>query len=219
MSVLSCSNALEIADYRRRVAHLYAAVRLRGADESSWRRWCETRRRLLLSHSQSPLPAGARTAAGAPEYYDYDPSWQVVGNVVRCDGRESAFPLEGEEGAAFTKVGTVQFERLGVAHSLGLFWLNSYAGGLFLPFRDETNGVTTYGAGRYVLDTAKGADLGAPPEARSEDDALLLDFNFAYHPSCAWDAQWNCPLAPTKNHLPVAVEAGEREPQPERVAS
>lgn len=89
---------------------------------------------------------------------------------------------------------------------LSVFWLEGYGGGLFLPFRDATSGGETYGAGRYLLDTIKGADLGGDP-ARGE---LLLDFNLAYHPSCAYDPRWNCPLAPRENWLSVAVPVGER---------
>ena len=81
-----------------------------------------------------------------------------------------------------------------------------YGGGVFLPFRDETNGATTYGAGRYVLDTVKGADLGGA------DGRLVVDFNYAYHPSCAYDPRWSCPLAPATNRLVGPVEAGERLP-------
>ena len=78
------------------------------------------------------------------------------------------------------------------------------AGGLFLPFADATNGRDTYGGGRYLLDTVKGADLGGTTTT------LVLDFNFAYHPSCAYDPRWSCPLAPPGNRLPGPVEAGER---------
>jgi len=81
-----------------------------------------------------------------------------------------------------------------------------YAESLFLPFRDATNGTETYGAGRYLLDDAKSADLGGD-QARS---TLILDFNFNYHPSCAFDSKWACPLAPPENRLDVRVEAGER---------
>jgi uncharacterized protein (DUF1684 family) len=73
-----------------------------------------------------------------------------------------------------------------------------------VPLRDATAGTTTYGAGRYLLDTVKGADLGM------EGDRLVLDFNFAYNPSCAYDPRWVCPLAPPPNRLDVAIEAGER---------
>jgi uncharacterized protein (DUF1684 family) len=89
---------------------------------------------------------------------------------------------------------------------LSLFWLPDYAGGLFLSFRDATNGAETYGGGRYLLDTAKSADLGGDPGA----DTLVLDFNFAYQPSCAFDPRWVCPLVPPENHLDLPVRAGER---------
>ena len=89
--------------------------------------------------------------------------------------------------------------------TLEAFWLDAYGGGLFVPFRDATCGGETYGGGRYLLDTAKSADLGA-----DADGQLILDFNFAYHPSCAWDAAWACPLAPPGNRLEAAVRAGER---------
>ena len=73
-----------------------------------------------------------------------------------------------------------------------------------MPFADATSGDETYGAGRYVLDTIKGADLGV------DGDRLVLDFNFAYNPSCSYDPRWVCPLAPPANRLAVAVRAGER---------
>ena len=84
--------------------------------------------------------------------------------------------------------------------------MRGYAGGLFLPFRDATNGAETYGAGRYVLDTAKSADLGGDPAAGT----LVIDLNFAFQPSCALDPLWACPLAPPSNRLEARVEAGER---------
>ena len=86
-----------------------------------------------------------------------------------------------------------------------MFWLLDYAGGFFLSFRDATSGDETYGAGRYVLDTAKGADLGADGSGR-----LVVDFNFSYQPSCSYDPQWSCPLPPRENWLTMPIRAGER---------
>jgi uncharacterized protein (DUF1684 family) len=91
-------------------------------------------------------------------------------------------------------------------HRLALYWLEAYGGGVFLPFRDETSGTETYGAGRYLLDTVKGADLG------EEGGRLVLDFNLAYNPSCAYDPRWACPLAPPENRLTIPIRAGERVP-------
>jgi uncharacterized protein (DUF1684 family) len=103
-------------------------------------------------------------------------------------------------------VGRVVFTLLGSERSLDAFWLEGYAGGLFVPFKDGTSGTETYGAGRYLLDTVKGADLG------ETEGGLVLDFNFAYAPSCAHDPRWACPLAPPGNVLSVPVRAGERSP-------
>ena len=87
---------------------------------------------------------------------------------------------------------------------LNLYWIEGYGGGLFLPFRDATNGRVSYGGGRYLYDTIKGADLGAGSES------VLLDFNFAYNPSCAYNDRWVCPLSPPENWLPQAIRAGEK---------
>ncbi len=74
------------------------------------------------------------------------------------------------------------------------------------PSATRRTGPETYGAGRYVLDAAKGADLGGDPAA----SRLVIDFNFAYQPSCAFDPRWACPLAPPENRLDLVVPAGER---------
>ena len=106
----------------------------------------------------------------------------------------------------FQRVGRARFELHGQEATLDLYWLEAYGGGLFLPFRDTTSGRETYGAGRYLLDTVKGADLGM------DGARLVLDFNHAYNPSCAYDPRWVCPLAPPANRLPFPVRAGEMTP-------
>ena len=108
---------------------------------------------------------------------------------------------------SFTRFGYARFSLKARKLSLELYWIQGYGGGIFLPFRDATSAVSTYGAGRYLIDTVKGADLGG------QGDRLLLDFNFAYNPSCAYDPRWVCPLAPPANRLDVAVAAGERIPR------
>lgn len=106
----------------------------------------------------------------------------------------------------FTRIGFVDVPFPAGPRRLGLYWMAGYAGGLFLPFRDATNGAETYGAGRYLLDSAKSADLGSGAAART----LILDFNFAFQPSCSFDPRWSCPLSPPENRLDIRVEAGER---------
>jgi uncharacterized protein (DUF1684 family) len=102
------------------------------------------------------------------------------------------------------RFGLAHFRLLETDASLELYWLEGYGGGVFAPFADATSGRETYGAGRYVLDTIKGADLG------EVDGRLVLDFNFAYQPSCSYDPRWTCPLAPPANRLALPVRAGER---------
>ena len=70
----------------------------------------------------------------------------------------------------------------------------------------------TYGGGRYLLDTVKGADLGAG----ADDDSIILDFNFAYNPSCAYDPMWACPLPQSGNTVAADVPVGELAPGEER---
>jgi uncharacterized protein (DUF1684 family) len=193
---------LELADYRRTVNEMYDAVRsLRARDpRAAHRLWRERRDELFRSHPQSALPADDRGAFRGLPYYDYDPAFSFTAAVR---------PLPHERYDVDTSTGgVIPFVRFGVVDlpvgSLEVLWLEEYSGGVFLPFRDATSGKTTYGGGRYLLDTAKGADLGA------RGDELVLDFNFAYHPSCAYDPRWVCPLAPLSNRLPAAVAAGER---------
>ena len=194
---------LDLVDYRRRVAAIYAEVRHRGVDRGSWEWWRAARNDLLSTHPQSPLGEQDRGTEEPVRYFDYDPTWHVVGTVDPTSTADGSLVLDGQ--SSFAEIGSVVFERAGREHTLGLYWLEAYGGGLFLPFRDATSGVTTYGGGRYLLDGAKSADLGSAGPGE-----LVLDFNFSYHPSCAWDPVWTCPLAPPSNKLDIEVEAGER---------
>jgi uncharacterized protein (DUF1684 family) len=158
------------------------------------------RRELYATHPQSPVPASERDGYAGPHVWPYDPDWRLLATVEPAP--EAALELPSSDGA------TMRFVRFGRARAdavtLDLYWLDAYGGGLFVPFADATSGGETYGAGRYALDTIKGADLG------SAGGRLVLDLNFAYQPSCSYDARWTCPLAPPANRLDVAVRAGER---------
>jgi uncharacterized protein len=196
---------LELADWRRQVSELYAAVRAEHDAVAAWMRWREVRDRLFRSHPQSPVPAAERGDTTSPAYYDYDPALRTVADLEAADG--ATFELPGSTSGHVTaeRVGAAHLSLGGVPLTLSMFWLLDYAGGFFLTFRDATSGSETYGAGRYLLDTAKGADLGA-----SGDGRLVLDFNFSYQPSCSYDPQWSCPLPPRENWLTIPIRAGER---------
>ena len=118
-----------------------------------------------------------------------------------------AIPQSGHgDELAFTRIGHLEFHFKGEPLSLGAFWIEGYAGGLFVPFKDATSGHETYGGGRYLLDTIKSADLGSDPAS----DIVVLDFNYAYHPSCTYDPIWVCPLAPPDSRLAIPIRAGEQ---------
>jgi uncharacterized protein len=221
---------LTLADWRRRVGSLYAEVRQLSETDvpEALRHWRETRDRLFREHAQSPVPA-ARRATFRAHHFDHDPSLRFEVAVEDPepepgeapggdDGPFGGLSLSGLPAMTIdlpvSAGGAMAFRRFGLVtipfetgpRSLEIFWMEGYAGGLFLPFRDATNGRETYGAGRYLLDAAKSADLGPGRAANS----LVLDFNFAYQPSCAFDPKWACPLAPPSNRLDLEVRAGER---------
>jgi uncharacterized protein (DUF1684 family) len=114
----------------------------------------------------------------------------------------------GGQSVLFRRFATASFMLEGQELSLDLHWLEGYGGGIFVAFADATSGSETYGGGRYVLDSVKGADLG------QDGERVVLDFNFAYNPSCAYDPRWVCPLAPASNRLPIPVRAGELVAEP-----
>lgn len=197
---------LDLADFRRRVADNYAAARAGGPGVHAWTAWRMRRDDIFRSHSQSPVPEPGREGLAGMNFFPYDPSWCLLATVEPAPSSAAPTAL-AEAGARFSGVGIAVVEREGVELRLPLLWLDAYGGGLFLPFRDATNGEETYGGGRYLLDQVKGADLGV-----SADGRLILDFNYAYHPSCAHDARWTCPLAPPGCRIHGRVEAGEMMP-------
>lgn len=197
---------LELADWRRQMFDLYRRVRRSDAPEDAWQLWRDTRDDLFRTHGQSPLPASDRENFTGVDYFAYDPAYRVIGEVSDLPPKRYDIETSGEATMSFTRFGGVDLVINGQPTNLELYWLDAYGGGIFLPFKDRTSGNETYGGGRYLLDTVKGADLG------SDGDGLVLDFNFAYNPSCSYDPQWICPLSPLENTLGVRIEAGERLP-------
>ena len=198
--------ALELLDWKRRIFELYARVRSDGNPEKAWDEWRRTRDEMFASHPQSPIPESDRGSFHGLPYWPYDPSARVLGQVEPAGGRHYDVSTSGEAAYGFEHVATAWFVLHGREHSLELLWLDGYGGGLLLAYRDASSGRESYGAGRYLLDTVKGSDLGMV------DGRIVLDFNFSYNPSCSYDPKWVCPLATPANRLSVAVEAGEKTP-------
>ena len=201
----AADDTLALWDWRRRVAELYAQVRA-APPRVAWQLWCATRDELLRRHPQSPLEPAQRVGFARLAYFDYDASLRLSVDLAPLAGRAPVRVALGRDGE-ITLRPFAQTD--GLAQKFGgeltLYWIEGYGGGVFLPFKDATSGVETYGGGRYLLDTIKGADLGS-----TDDGRAILDFNFAYQPSCSYSDQWVCPLAPSENVLPAAIRAGER---------
>ena len=196
---------LDLSDYRRSVTELYAYVR--NSDEPPEERWNLFRRvrdELFRSHPQSALSEAQKEDFSGLRYFSYDPDYRFILPVdMSVEPVVIEVSLEEDDLTRMQRFGKVSFKVAGRVFSLSLFWILGYGGGIFLPFRDQTNRNETYGGGRYLLDTIKGADLG------QEGGRLVLDFNFAYNPSCAYSPRWSCPLAPPENALEVPMLAGE----------
>jgi uncharacterized protein (DUF1684 family) len=197
--------SLTLLDWRRRTAAAYAAYRA-DPGPAGWAAWREQRGALMAGHPDSALPAGAELPFAA-----YDPALRFEAEL---DPDVPPLHLDVPTGTD----GIAPFDRLGALHlpglgSLDVWWLGSYGGGVFVPVKDATAGRTTYGGGRYLLDTVKGADLGGDVDPGSGRGTLVVDLNLTYHPSCAYDPAWACPLAPPGNVLPVPVAAGELLPE------
>lgn len=205
------SSALAVLDWRRRTAASYREVRRLAATDpaDAHATWVERRDELFAEHPASPLlPADRVLFTGLP-VARYDPAYRFEVTVEPA-GSAAFDATTGTDGVVgFVRIGRVQLGELG---TLDVWQLRTYGGGLFVPVRDALAGSDggTYGGGRYVLDTIKGADLGGDVDARRGAGTLVVDLNFAYNPSCAYDPAWACPLAPAGNVLAAPVPVGER---------
>jgi len=167
---------------------------------------------LFQTHPSSPIPEADRAAFRGLRYYPPDPGARVTARLLPAgDEPPLVIATGGEDGdIVYRRAGVLHFELGGTACRLTVFAMTTYGGGLFLPFRDATAGAETYGAGRYLFDTVKNTD-GLCLEVVPGSDEVVIDFNYAYNPSCAYDSRWACPLAPPENRLTIPVRAGEMD--------
>jgi uncharacterized protein len=198
------ADELDLLDYKRRVHALYGRVRAEPDPAQAFALWVAERDDLFAHHPQSALPPERRGDFGGLSYFPHDPAGRVLADVEPAERRRYDVPSSDGATMAFERVAVARFALGGEPCALELYWLLGYGGGLFVPFADATAGAETYGAGRYLLDTVKGADLG------TRGGRLVLDFNLAYNPSCSYDPRWACPLAPSPNRLAIPVRMGER---------
>lgn len=189
------------------MAELFAELRRKPADAETLAWFRQQKDELFSTHPQSPIPRAEREKFKGLAYWPFDPEAHIVAKFIALEQEPTpGTPTIGEGEIAFRRIGTLEFAYHNQALTLAAFWIEGYAGGLFVPFKDATSGGETYGGGRYLLDTIKSADLGSDVSSSS----VVLDFNYAYHPSCTYDPIWVCPLAPPDSRLALPVRAGER---------
>ncbi len=207
------SDYLDLYDYRTRVAEMYRKRRhstLVGQDPALiLQHFRESRNELFAKHSQSALDQEQKQKFQGLHYFPYNPAMCVEADIEKdVEPILLNVAMNAEETMTMTTVAHLHFTLEGVKVVLSLYWLNIYGGGLFLPFRDTTSPTESYGGGRYLFDTIKGSDF-LPVAGSSGNERIMLDFNYAYNPSCAYNDRWVCPLAPLENRLKVPVRAGE----------
>ena len=134
-------------------------------------------------------------------YYPESALYTVKAELSRFETREvvQLATSSGDE-QPYDRVGHATFELVGRACALTLYrpTFETANDRFFIPFRDATSGTETYGAGRYLEATFSAAEQ------------ILLDFNYAYHPFCAYSERYRCPLPPAENVLNVPIYAGEK---------
>jgi uncharacterized protein (DUF1684 family) len=192
---------LDLVDWRRRMGEAYR--------QGSLGAWRVARDRLFRDHPQSPIPPEQRESFTGLRWFEPDPTFRVRARLEAGDRELVEIDTGGDDGVIrYRRLGSLRFRLHEEPCSLTVLALVAYGGGLFVPFRDLTSGRETYGGGRYLIDTVKNTDAGCL-EVTPGSPEVVIDFNWAYHPSCHYNPRWACPLAPSENRLQVAVRAGE----------
>lgn len=139
------------------------------------------------------------------DFFPIDSKYKVVAKFEKVEhGRTFTMKTTTDRLPIYKLFGIASFELKGETFSLEIYQNQDlikdpeYEDHLFLPFTDQTNGESSYGGGRYL-------DLSIP-----DGDEIVLDFNMAYNPYCAYNADYSCPIPPRANHLDTEIRAGVR---------
>ncbi|HEU5438544.1 MAG TPA: DUF1684 domain-containing protein [Ktedonobacterales bacterium] len=218
---------LDLFDFRERMARIYRerddALRTGTDPTAALARFRAAKDAIFRAHPQSALPPGARATFTGLRYFPYAPELRVEADLTPLpdtERAEIAAPSSGQHPMPLRPAAQAQFTIADATQTLTVYWIDVYGGGLFLPFRDATSPAESYGAGRYLFDTVKGSTFERLDDTAEIEDAnvmgyaggrIMLDFNYAYNPSCCYDLRWVCPLAPRENWLDVPLRAGEMD--------
>ena len=155
--------------------------------------------------STSPLSDEERKNFKGIRFFAIDIQYIVTAKFVRTPNEKIfAMPTSGSVTKGYVKYGEAEFSLMGKPYKLSIYQSidlakqRKYRDYLFIPFQDETSGKETYGGGRYI-------DLTIP-----QNNTIVINFNLAYQPYCAYTEGYNCPIPPRENYLPVKVKAGVR---------
>ena len=156
--------------------------------------------------SKSPLKDKDRKNFKGLEFFKYDSTFVVKARITRTpDSKSFKMKTTTDRLPTYKKYGILEFEIDGKAHQLSIYQnlddleddeTEDY---LFLPFLDNTNGEGSYPGGRYInTDIPKG-------------DTIIIDFNSAYNPYCAYNEKYSCPIVPRENYLDAYIKAGVKD--------
>jgi len=153
--------------------------------------------------TSSPLKDKDRKHFEGLDFFKFDSTYVVKADFKRTPNAQSfKMKTTTDRLPEYVKYGELRFQlkgnqfKLNIYQNQALITKEGYEDYLFLPFLDETNGFESYGGGRYI-DTRK-----------PEGDTLIIDFNKAYNPYCAYNDKYSCPIVPRENYLKTRVEAG-----------
>lgn len=157
-----------------------------------------------LNPKETPLRGDNFTNFKEHPFFPVDLKYRVTAKLTRTeDAQPFDLPTSSGKTKSYREYGKVIFDldgkpyTLTIYQSLDLIKQEKYKDHLFLPFRDATNEKETYGGGKYM-------DLKIP-----KGNTIILDFNQSYQPYCAYNAyDYNCPVVPEENRLPVEIRAG-----------
>jgi len=155
---------------------------------------------------KSPLTQEDRSHFKSLEFFPIDEKFAVVATFVKSKG-EKSFEMKTTTSRTpmYIKYGELHFKlegkdfKLDVFQNLDLMKKKGFKDNLFLPFSDLTSGNESYIGGRYI-------DMKIP-----KGDTILIDFNQAYNPYCAYNPKYSCPIVPLQNDLMIEIKAGVKK--------
>lgn len=176
---------------------------VRALQEKAVQEWRKERDEFFKTHQRSPLVPEDKENFKGIRYFPFSPDYAFYGKIERYNlhinnpDYYATFLTNKGTNKRYLRYGKFHFRLHGKEQTLEIF-KSILSDLLFIPFKDRTNGKETYEGGRYI-------DAEVLPGYM-----MILDFNMAYHPSCAYNDKFTCVLPPRENMLPVEIRAGEK---------